>query len=462
MKRYFLFCIFSLIGGFAISQNEVTLKSKSDTAVIGLLDSTFFIKIDGKEYLKIPKGKTVFLSGATGAWEDVRVPVNATTASGSNPPEFSSFKNSGGKFNGSALNFDGINDYDSIPANKLLNFQQSSFTISFWIQYDSDINEDAKILYKKDGWNFAIVHDKLRVYFEGEQIFYSTIDLNDGARNFVVISVVNNNSSFKLNLQINGKPAGAQSYYSSIKDLTAPVFIGKPQSVGFGKNFKGKLDELNFWNKLLTMEERDSLWNNSKGTNKIIAKQNHILGYSFDDNNNKFLTANSKNNVNAFSQSSVTSPSYTTGLISETIISHGVFAYYFEKNLNEELFFNAQLPHGWMEGTDIEPHVHYLRPSNDTGTVVWGLEYTWTNIGEEFPITKTIYTYDNKMEPLSQHIYKSFGFLKGEGKKISSMLMCRIFRDAENPLDTYNSDAGLIEIDFHIRNNTIGSSGILK
>ena len=126
------------------------------------------------------------------------------------------------------------------------------------------------------------------------------------------------------------------------------------------------------------------------------------------------------------------------------------------------MFFTGQLPHTWVQGTDIEPHVHYVRPVNDTGTVVWGLEYTWQNMQGVFGETKTVYSYNPVESLANKHIYQSFGLISGKGKEVSSMLVCRIFRDAANPLDTYNHDVGLLEVDFHIKNNSIGSSTIQK
>lgn len=459
MKKYlFLFTVLFFIGGLK-AQNEVTLKSKSDTAEISIIDSTFFLKIDGKEYIKILKNKTVYLMGSADAWDDLRTPVNATTASGSNPPEFSSLQNSGGKFIGNAFYFDGIDDYDSIPATSLLNFSHSDFSIAFWIQPDPSILNDANIVYKKGGRNISIQNKKIRVYLEGEAVFLSNVELNMGARNFVVVSVNNDNNKSSLYVYINNKFAGKQTYDFPPLDNTYPLLLGKAEHKGYGNNYKGVLDEYNVWKKILTQAERDSLWNDSKGTQKIIAKSDHVFGFSFDDKSSSILSDNDGGaDIKAYTANEKTTASFTEGLISETIISHGVFAYFFEKDINEELFFSAQLPHTWVEGTEIEPHVHYVRPTNDTGTVVWGLEYTWCNMGEEFPETKIIYAIDNKKEVAEKQVYTSFGNLNGEGKKISSMLMCRIFRDAENPLDTYNDNVGLLEVDFHILNNSLGSS----
>jgi hypothetical protein len=428
-----------------------------------MVDSSLVIKIDGKDYLKIPKGNTVILGKSAQAWDDLKVPVTATTAAGSNPPVFSSFMNSGGKFVGSALHFDGIKEFDSIPANAKLNFAQVDFSIAFWIQPESGILNDANILYKKGGWNISVQNKKIRIYLEGNDVFFSTLDLNMGTRNFVTISVKNNKNNGYMYVYINNKFAGKQSFNFPLIDIINPVFIGKAEHKGYGNNFYGTIDELNFWKKYLSQEERDSLWNDSKGTQKIIAKAAHAAGFSFDDKSSSVLSDNGgANDIKAYSASEKTSPAFTAGLISESIISHGVFMYYFSKDIVQELFFTAQLPHTWAEGTEIEPHVHYTRPVQDTGTVVWGLEFTWENMNDVFGKTTTIYTYDPANSPANDQIYQSFGLQDGTGKKVSSMLVCRIFRDASNPKDTYAHDVGLLEVDFHIKNNSLGSATIQK
>ena len=135
----------------------------------------------------------------------------------------------------------------------------------------------------------------------------------------------------------------------------------------------------------------------------------------------------------------------------------------FSATVMNELFFECQIPHGYKEGSTIYPHVHW-RPlaSSATATRVrWGLEYVWQNIGEAAPVsTTTIYT--TALEPFenligNKHYVSPFNGIVGTGKTISSMLSCRIFRDAANALDTFTGAAGLMEIDFHIEMDTIGS-----
>jgi hypothetical protein len=464
MKRIILFiAAIVLCSNHTFSQNKLILKNSKDSASLILVDSSLILKIDGKEYMKISKNNTLFLENSALAWEDLRVPVTATTAAGSNPPVFSSFMNSGGKFLGSSLHFDGINEYDSIPANAKLNFAQTDFSIAFWIQPESGILNDANILYKKGGWNISVQNKKIRIYLEGNDVFFSNIDLNMGTRNFVAISVKNNKSNGYMYVYINNKFAGKQSFNFPLIDNINPVFIGKAERKGYGNNYFGIIDELNFWKKYLTPEERDSLWNESMGTQKIVAKSAHVAGFGFDDESSSILSDNGgATDIKAYSANEKTSPAFTEGLISGTIISHGVFMYYFSKDIVQELFFTAQIPHSWAEGTEIEPHVHYVRPVKDTGTVVWGLEYTWENMNDVFGKTTTIYTYDPANSDANDQIYQSFGLQDGTGKKVSSMLVCRIFRDATNPKDTYAHDIGLLEVDFHVKNNSLGSSNIQK
>lgn len=144
--------------------------------------------------------------------------------------------------------------------------------------------------------------------------------------------------------------------------------------------------------------------------------------------------------------------------------SQGVFIYWFSNILEEELYFTLQFPHGWKEGTDIEPHVHWTPSTNGTGTVSWGMEFTWANIGASFPNTSLIYgniTY-NKVEGnlvAGDHYLTELPTITGTSKTISSMLVGRIFRDATEAglPDSYNQDAGLLEIDFHIQKDALGT-----
>ena len=142
--------------------------------------------------------------------------------------------------------------------------------------------------------------------------------------------------------------------------------------------------------------------------------------------------------------------------------SQGVFSYFFDSGSEEELYFAVQFPHSWQIGTDIEAHVHWVALSNGGvgQRVTWGLEYSWASIGDVFGNT-TIITgsanYTDEDIVANKHYLTKLGTINGTGKQISSMMMCRVFRDATAGTDTYTSDAGLLEIDFHIKFDSLGS-----
>ena len=140
--------------------------------------------------------------------------------------------------------------------------------------------------------------------------------------------------------------------------------------------------------------------------------------------------------------------------------STGVYAYWFDKTNIEELFFACQLPHSWA-GTLIYPHVHFV-PKTDGGAthrVRWGLEYTWAGMGQVYGDTNILYASSAAALDAGRHYLTPFAAITpnvGQAT-LSSMLVCRVFRDATHTGDDYDDDAGLLEIDFHYEINTVGS-----
>jgi len=147
--------------------------------------------------------------------------------------------------------------------------------------------------------------------------------------------------------------------------------------------------------------------------------------------------------------------------------SQGVFLYWFDPASEEEIYFVAQMPHTWDEGTNIEPHVHWVPADTAAGAgtdVCWGLEYTWQNINGTFGNTTIIYADEQTngaTETLTdgKHYITEFSAIDATGKTMSSMLICRLFRDADSVggTDDYDDDAGLLEVDFHYQVNSLGS-----
>jgi hypothetical protein len=151
-------------------------------------------------------------------------------------------------------------------------------------------------------------------------------------------------------------------------------------------------------------------------------------------------------------------PGFTT-LINTTGGSTGVFAYQFDKTTQEQLFFAVQIPHDHVDGTPLIPHVHWCPTSTSTtGSVTWGLEKTFTSIDGTFSRTD-ISRATGACGGKWKHTLTNFANISTTGiTGYSPMLLCRVFRDSTNALDTYGADAALLEIDFHFQRGSFGST----
>lgn len=144
--------------------------------------------------------------------------------------------------------------------------------------------------------------------------------------------------------------------------------------------------------------------------------------------------------------------------------SLGVYTFWFDDDTEEEVFFTVQMPHQWKEGSDIYPHVHWAAKDSGSGTVGWALEYVWANVLDVFNSDTTIIYGEaiaggDTSVTAFKHYITGLGTIDGTGKTLSSMLVCRIFRDAtgSNTSDDFSKDAGMLQFDFHFEIDSDGS-----
>lgn len=145
---------------------------------------------------------------------------------------------------------------------------------------------------------------------------------------------------------------------------------------------------------------------------------------------------------------------------------NGPQIWYFRNNEGvESMSFTVQLPHTWKEGTTIYPHLHWIPKSSGSGNIVWNLDYTWVNYDPVTPQVFPAYTtstvtatgsFTTNAHTITALTTGNAG-IDGTGKKISSILICRIWRNSSLAGDTYNQDAGLLFLDFHIQIDGYGS-----
>jgi len=160
----------------------------------------------------------------------------------------------------------------------------------------------------------------------------------------------------------------------------------------------------------------------------------------------------------------------------------GIWGYGFDhgrdgKGLFQNAYFNVQLPHSYMEGSSIEPHVHVrLLPGSEAEAgqqLLLEFEYVWINVNETAPADTTIIpvNYSVKDEDLQGgNSLISFGFIEKSNAAISSMLSCRFSRiSIEDGWEDYWRSEGfendsfrgmmvLLEFDFHRQKDLEGSN----
>ena len=125
---------------------------------------------------------------------------------------------------------------------------------------------------------------------------------------------------------------------------------------------------------------------------------------------------------------------------------------------DEQVFFLAQMPHGYKHGTDLHFHVHWTPETDDVAVVRWGLEYVWANINGSFSgDTTTVYGEQSINTNAGKHILTELTTISGTDKTFSSMLMCRLFRNSSHENDTFDDFAYLLEADFHYEIDQIGT-----
>lgn len=154
----------------------------------------------------------------------------------------------------------------------------------------------------------------------------------------------------------------------------------------------------------------------------------------------------------------LSSPSSAPG---RKIFVGGLTTYAFDDNADEQLDFELQVPHGISTNNDWGIHIHiHWTATNAIGAnsnVVWGIEFTEANPGTGiFPATTTTMFATNGIGLIREHRTAEFAAVTNVVE--SSVIIGRIFRDADNAADTYVGDALGLSLDAHYPRIKMGST----
>ena len=124
----------------------------------------------------------------------------------------------------------------------------------------------------------------------------------------------------------------------------------------------------------------------------------------------------------------------------------------------------AQMPHGWLQGTAIAPHIHLLFPTLGSAKASrWKLQYEIANVSGSFPSAYGTYAGSDTItvanpNDIDLHVLASFTPIDMSGKHVSCCMMWRISRlAASDAADNDTSTIIFLEFDIHYRADSGGS-----
>jgi len=408
--------------------------------------------------LVITTGASKTLVLTSPVYEDLRVAANDVTLPGVNAPQWGIYRNDGIVPDAAnSLLFDGSNDYATIAHSDT----NSNLSIEFWINLS---NNTGSFFHQGTIFETYINNRDLAFSLSNLSQEWNT-NLNPGQTYHIVYTIAPGSTTTDVNVYINSVLRGSRTFTGVFSLVPGNIIVGKSEANT--RYFNGKLDDVIFYNKVLTLAQIQSRYNSGNGVDTFpsgITEATDVLAeYLFED----MTGANYDNiasTITTYGYLAPTGSIQSTGLIEvgTTAPSIGVAGLIFPPNVKSEVFFNVQLPHSYLMGGDIDAHVHWIHiEDGDDFNIVWGLEYLWVSIHGTSTNTSTITTVCNLVDGPHRHQMSKIAFdntmIDGTGKGVSSMLMCRLFRDGANPLDTFEYNAYFMEFDFHFPVDTMGS-----
>jgi len=137
----------------------------------------------------------------------------------------------------------------------------------------------------------------------------------------------------------------------------------------------------------------------------------------------------------------------------------GLVGWEFPPSEMREAYSNFHMPHTWMPGTMIYPHIHFSVQTNNSGVVRWGFEYTWARRHDStgqivFP-TSTVTYLDFTVPANSAYTHFVAEVPQGQGidgtnLEVDALILMRIFRDGGTAADTFPDGVWGLTADLHI------------
>lgn len=138
----------------------------------------------------------------------------------------------------------------------------------------------------------------------------------------------------------------------------------------------------------------------------------------------------------------------------------GIFGARFDAGVADEVYGSFEIPHDYKEGTDLHIHTHWSPTTTNTGNVVWGIEYTYSNMQGIFGNNVTV---TGAPDPASgiihKHEFSNIAVISDLLIKIGTIVAFRLFRQ-NGGTDTFTGNVFLHSMGIHYQIDTVGSREI--
>jgi hypothetical protein len=132
----------------------------------------------------------------------------------------------------------------------------------------------------------------------------------------------------------------------------------------------------------------------------------------------------------------------------------GIYLPSFVQSSVQNGYGNWHIDHDYALGTALYPHIHWSVNSALIGTVRWGFEYTIAKGHQQMAFGQTTTIYVEQTTTGTPHMHyiaevSEANAIPGLGIEPDTMILCRVFRDATHPNDTFDDQAFGVALDLH-------------
>lgn len=115
---------------------------------------------------------------------------------------------------------------------------------------------------------------------------------------------------------------------------------------------------------------------------------------------------------------------------------------------------NWHIDHDYALGTPLFLHIHWTTNATLTGTVRWGFEYTVAKGHQQASFGPTTTVYVEQAATGTQYMHyvgevSPANTIPGTGIEPDTVILCRVFRDATHPNDTFDDQVFGVALDLH-------------